>query len=68
MSGNDAVQQHDWQNDGRHLTVGEAVSAIASYCRAMREHDREPLFSDLPRVLGLRAAVLRTPTKAPDHG
>jgi hypothetical protein len=51
-------EEHQWETDGRRLTVGEAVSAIAYYCRLMGEHSKEPKFSDLPRVLGLRAATV----------
>jgi hypothetical protein len=44
-------------NATRLLTVGEAVSAIANYCAECRKRGKEPLFSDIPMVLRLRAAV-----------
>lgn len=52
----------------RALTVAEAASAIAAYCRAMEKNRREPKFSDLPRVLELRAGVLagQKPAGTPD--
>jgi hypothetical protein len=43
--------------DDRELTVGEAVSAIASYCREMENGGKEPKFSDLPDALRTAAAT-----------